>query len=97
MYPRSYRPSDNASIFTSTSGKPALGRTYAYLIDTSVFLSSIPKAREDAATAFGGSGREGEKWESVGIVEVLRDRYSDREGEWGAFEINAGVELKGYI
>ena len=97
MYPRSYRASDNASIFSSTFGKPALGRTYAYLIDTSIFLSNIPKAKEDAVAAFGGSGREAERWESVGIVEVLRDRYGNREGEWGAFEISAGVELKSYV
>jgi len=38
----------------------------------------------------GGTGR----FISAGILEVLKDRYGDREGEWGAFEITEGVELQ---
>ncbi|MCJ1398170.1 hypothetical protein MMC11_001367 [Xylographa trunciseda] len=92
LHGRAYHPSDNISIFASTSGKPALGRTYTYLIDTSVFLSTIPKTQDDAEVAFGG--RTG-SFVSVGILEVLKDRYGIREGEWGAFEIVEGVELQG--
>lgn len=96
MYSNSHRPSDNASVFSSTNGKPALGRTYAYLIDTSIFLSSIPKTREDAEVAYGGSGDSAGRWRSVGILEVLKDRYGNREGEWAAFEMEPGGELVGY-
>ncbi|MCJ1387699.1 hypothetical protein MMC18_000542 [Xylographa bjoerkii] len=89
---RTYHPSDNVSIYVSTSGKPALGRTYTYLIDTSVFLSTVPKTQDDAEVAFeDGTGR----FVSVGVLEVLKDRYGEREGEWGAFEIVEGVELRG--
>ena len=88
---RAYHPSDNVSIFASTSGKPALGRTYAYLIDTSIFLSTMPKTQDDAEMAFGG--RPG-KFINAGILEVLKDRFRGREGEWGAFEILDGVELR---
>ena len=96
VYTNSHRPLDNASIFTSTNGKPALGRTYAYLVDTSVFLSSVPKTREDAEIAYGGSRDLAGMWKSVGILEVLNDRYGDREGEWGAFDMGPGGELLGY-
>ncbi|MCJ1244164.1 hypothetical protein MMC30_001362 [Trapelia coarctata] len=95
-YGNSFRPSDNASIFSSTNGRPALGRTYAFLIDTSVFLSSIPKTREDAEMAYGSSGDAAGRWKGVGILEVLKDRYGDREGGWGAFEMEPGGELVGY-
>ncbi|MCJ1284195.1 hypothetical protein MMC26_003526 [Xylographa opegraphella] len=87
-----YHSSDNVSIFASTSGKPALGRTYTYLVDTSIFLSTIPKTIDDAEIAFGG--RLG-KFINVGILEVLKDRYGDCEGDWGAFEIVDGIELRG--
>lgn len=96
IYGNSHRPSENASIFSSTNGKPALGRTYAYLIDTSIFLSSIPKTREDAEVAYAGSGDSAGRWKSVGILEVLKDRYGNREGEWAAFEMEPGGELVGY-
>ncbi|MCJ1377927.1 hypothetical protein MMC17_001023 [Xylographa soralifera] len=89
---RAYHPSDNVSIFASNSGKPALGRTYTYLIDTSIFLSMVPKTQDDAEVAFGG--RTGTLI-SVGTLEVLKDRYGEREGEWGVFEILEGVELQG--
>lgn len=96
IYGNSHRPSDNASVFSSTNGKPALGRTYAHLIDTSIFLSSIPKTREDAEVAYGGSGDSAGRWKSVGILEVLKDRYGNREGEWAPFEMEPGGELVGY-
>ena len=96
LYGNSFRQSDNASIFSSTNGKPALGRNYTYLIDTSVFLSSIPKTREDAEIAYGSSGDAAGRWNHVGILEVLKDRYGVREGEWGAFEMEPGGELVGY-
>ena len=95
-YKRPLPADSNASIFSSTSGKPALGKTYAHLIDTSIFLSRIPRTKEDAQLAFGGggSGGEGKKWDSVGIFEVLQDRYGTREGRWTTFEMGAGVEIR---
>lgn len=93
FYPR--RPDDNASIFGSTQGKPALGRVFAYLIDTSIFMSMVPKRKEDAEVAFGGGqGKEG-GWEKVGVMEVVRDRNGGREGRWGVFEVFEGVEVRG--
>lgn len=82
-YPR--QSTSTASIFSSTLGKPALGKSYAYCIDTSVFLSRVPKGREDSEKEYAGGGG-GVK---VGVLEVLTDRYGRREGRWGSFEIGA--------
>ncbi|KAL9117765.1 MAG: hypothetical protein Q9187_005694 [Circinaria calcarea] len=93
-YQRYSQPEDNASIFASTLGKPALGKIYANLIDTSIFMSSIPKTKEDAEVAYGGGARDGGRWKSVFVLEVLRDRYEDREGRWAAFEVINGIGIK---
>lgn len=89
-YPR--RLQDNASIFDSVTGKPALGKIYKHHIDTSIFLSSIPKTREDAEIAFGGAGNP--KWKMVSVLEVLSDRHGDREGQWASFEIDDEVGIE---
>ena len=57
-------------------------------------MSSIPKTKEDAEMAYGSGTRDGRKWKSVFVLEVLRDRYGDREGRWAAFEIINGVGIK---
>ena len=90
IYPR--RSEDNASIFASVLGKPALGKIYKHHIDTSVFLSSIPKTREDAEIAYGGVSSI--KCETVGVLEVLSDRYGDREGQWANFKIVDEAEMR---
>lgn len=86
------RTEDNASAFESTAGKPALGKTFSYLIDTSVYLSKIPKTKEDAEIAFGDSNAR--KWNSVGVFEVLKDKYGTCEGQWTLFRIDDGVSIR---
>ncbi len=83
---------DDASIFASTAGKPALGKKYAHLINTSILLSSIPKTKADAEIAYGRDGHRG-GWETVGVLEVIKDRYGAREGRWATFGILADTEL----
>lgn len=89
-YPR--RSEDDASIFASVAGKPALGKIYKHHIDTSIFLSSIPKTKEDAEIAFGGVGNP--SWKNVSVLEVLNDRHGDREGQWASFEMVDEIEMK---
>ena len=84
-------PADNASLFASTLGRPALGKTFSYLIDTSVFLSSVPKLKDDAIVAFGQTGER--RWRNAQVIEILKDRSSGREGQWLGFEIADGVKL----
>ena len=84
-------PADNASLFASTLGRPALGKTFSYLIDTSIFLSSVPKLKDDAIVAFGQTGER--RWRNAQVIEILKDRSSGREGQWLGFEIADGVKL----
>lgn len=88
-YPRKVQ--ENASIFAATVGKPALGKAFTYLVDTSIFLSVIPKTRLDAEMAYGEGDAAG--WNKVGVLEVLKDRCGSREGWWAAFEITTEVFL----
>lgn len=85
------RPADNASLFASTLGRPALGKTFSYLIDTSIFLSSVPKLKDDAIVAFGQTGER--RWRNAQVIEILKDRSSGREGQWLGFEIANSVKL----
>lgn len=84
-------PREDVSIFSSTMGKPALGKTFTYLIDTSIFLSTVPKTSDDATIAF--SGREAPFYRKALVLEVLKDRCDSREGRWAAFEIAADVKI----
>ena len=85
-------PREDVSIFSSTMGKPALGKTFTFLIDTSVFLSTVPKTSDDAFITFGG-GEKASSYQKALIFEVLKDRCGNREGRWAAFEIAAEVKL----
>lgn len=91
QHPR--RLDDHISIFASTLGKPALGKHFANLIDTSIFLSTVPKGREDADTAY-GDGQRPRRFDEVGVIEVVKDRKGTREGRWRAFVIERGFELQ---
>ena len=85
-------PREDVSIFSSTMGKPALGRTFTFLIDTSIFLSTVPKTSNDATVAFGDGG-EVSSYQKALILEVLKDRCGTREGRWAAFDIVAEVKV----
>ena len=85
-------PREDVSIFSSTMGKPALGKTFTFLVDTSVFLSTVPKTSADAFIAF-GSGEKALSYQKALIFEILKDRFGTREGRWAAFEIAAEVKL----
>lgn len=84
------RPEEYVSIFSSTLGKPALGKTFTYQVDTSVFVSAVPRTTQDATTAFAGRG---ESFQKALILEILKDKCGTREGRWAAFEIGDGVKL----
>ena len=86
------RLGDNVSVFSSTPGKPALGKTFTYLVDTSIFLSTIPKTANDAAVAYGNRG-DASSFRKAFVLEVLRDRCGSREGRWAAFEISDEVKI----
>ena len=90
---RRYRPEDDVSIFTSVTGKPALGKSFAHLIDRSILLSSLPASKADARSAY-GSDRPDPKFSSLGIFEVLKDRNSRQAENWVAFNIESGKNIR---
>ncbi|KAL8673928.1 MAG: hypothetical protein Q9168_001675 [Polycauliona sp. 1 TL-2023] len=75
-------PDDQVSVFSSVLGKPALGKHFSYLIDTSILLSTLPQSKKDA-----------NGFTTVGVIEVLKDRNGSREGRWSSFVTAAGTEL----
>ena len=83
---------EDVSIFSSTMGKPALGKTFTFLIDTSIFLSTVPKTSHEAYIAF-GDGAKSSSYQKALILEVLSDRYGTRTGRWAAFEVVAEVKI----
>ena len=84
---------EQVSIFTSVYGKPALGKTFAHLIDTSLLISKVPASKKDAERAMNQVDGPKRSWKSLLVMEVLYDRYGDREGRWGAFDVREGLEL----
>ncbi|KAL8784082.1 MAG: hypothetical protein Q9195_009191 [Heterodermia aff. obscurata] len=86
------KPEENASIFYSITGKPALGKSFTYLIDTSIMLSALPKTAEDAGSAY-GDNIKGRKPQYCGILEILHDKNGTRAENWVAFEMVDGLEL----
>ncbi|KAL9098238.1 MAG: hypothetical protein Q9163_006069 [Psora crenata] len=86
------RPNDCVSIFASTLAKPALGKTFSYHVDTSVFLSIVPKTKQDATSAYGGLLGP-QDWRRAVVLEVLKDKTGAGEGRWAAFEIVSNIKL----
>lgn len=92
-------PQDTPSIFADVSARPALGRTWPFLVDVSLLISRVRSGRWEKGREGGGGAtrtrtREaiGEKEEDgmVDVVEVLADRCGGRVGRWAAFECGDG-------
>src|SRR2546423_8938076 len=84
---------DNVSIFSSIKGKPTLGKTFRSFCDVHVFLSQVPKTKEDAEIISSGRGHIRSP-EMCRVAEVIEDRHRNRMGWWGAYQIvsyNANV------
>ena len=80
------RLGDRVSVFASTMGKPALGKSFSLLTDTSVFLSNdLDWNIEDY--------RRSKPKRKNALIEVLHDRKGSREGKWSAIKSMAGEEL----
>ena len=83
--------------------KPALGKTFPYLIDLHLFVSSLAGVRSGSKSieALRRMSRDKsvpiEKRQHMGVIEVLSDRYGSRAGRWTAFGIEDGVKLCGRL
>lgn len=78
---------DRPSIFSSCMLRPALGRSFAYLLDVHLLLHRVPLEAEDAKAVYGthASGRPAGQRKVVSVLEVLADRQGSRLGRWAAF------------
>ncbi|KAK3112603.1 hypothetical protein LTR53_010953 [Teratosphaeriaceae sp. CCFEE 6253] len=86
---------DPPSIFASCALHPALGKTFAFLLDTHLLVHSVPKSPADARVVYGGKQDVGSRrgGEVVEVVEVLQDRSAGRVGMWAAFGIDAQGDI----
>lgn len=84
------------SIFASCALRPALGKTFPYLLDLHLLLHRLPVSAADAKAVYAAHGaipKPGRRLASV--LEVMHDRYSDRTGCWSAFRADAEGGLAG--
>jgi hypothetical protein len=95
-----YQPKSTAeptpSIFTSCTLRPALGKSFAYLLDTHLLLHRIPLTPADAKSVYAAHSAIPKSSEKlVSVLEVLQDRHSDRVGHWSAFRADPDGNLAG--
>lgn len=90
-----YAPSNSSaeptpSIFSSCSLRPALGKTFAYLLDLHLLLHRVPVTASDAKVVYASHSAVPIPSRMLAcVLEVMQDRYSDRVGRWSAFQPNA--------
>lgn len=77
---------DSPSAFSSCTARPALGKTWTYLVDMHLLLHGMPKTGKDASAVYGGQKVDGPA-EMVNVIEVLHDRCEGRVGRWTAFHV----------
>lgn len=77
------------SIFSSCALRPALGKTFTYLVDVHVLVHEVPRTAEGARAVYGGERQGREEVEMGRVFEVLQDRYGGRVGSWAAFSVDA--------
>ncbi|KAK6433180.1 hypothetical protein LTR95_010642 [Oleoguttula sp. CCFEE 5521] len=87
---------DCPSIFSSCLLRPALGRSFAYLVDTHMLLHRLPLTAEDAKATYGSqAGSTGQRQVRLAnVLEVLQDRYGSRVGRWAAFGTSVAGTLE---
>jgi len=87
------RPEENVSIFVSIIGKPALGKTFAHLVDNSILLSTLPETKRDAERAY-GTDRSDAEYSSASVLEMLTDRNGSQAEKWAVFHIKGGTDIR---
>ena len=84
------------SIFSSCTLRPALGKSFAYLLDTHLLLHRVPLTAADAKSVYAAhSAIPKSSQKLVSVLEVLQYRHSDRVGHWSAFRADANGDVAG--
>jgi hypothetical protein len=82
------------SIFASCALRPALGKTFPYLLDLHLLLHKIPISVRDAKAVYAAHGAIPKPEDKLAsVLEVMHDRYNDCVGHWSAFRIDADGNL----
>lgn len=82
------------SIFSSCSLRPALGRSFAYMLDMHLLLHKIPLSGADAKSIHAAhSSIPRPSGSMASVLEVMQDRHGDRVGHWAAFHPDAEGNL----
>ncbi|KAK0936965.1 hypothetical protein LTR29_011464 [Friedmanniomyces endolithicus] len=86
---------DTPSIFSSCTLRPALGKTFAYMLDLHLLVHVIPKTAADARRVYGSKheGKSEQEAELVEVIEVLQDRHGSRVGKWTALTLDTSSNL----
>jgi hypothetical protein len=93
-YPTKSSTEPTPSIFTSCTLRPALGKSFAYLLDTHLLLHRLPLTAADARSVYAAhSAIPKSSQKLVSVLEVLQDRHCDRVGHWSAFRAEADGTL----
>jgi hypothetical protein len=84
------------SIFSSCTLKPALGKSFAYMLDMHLLLHRVPLTAVDAKSVYAAHSAIPKSSERLAsVLEVLQDKHSDRVGHWSAFKADAAGNLAG--
>jgi hypothetical protein len=84
------------SIFASCALRPALGKSFPYLLDVHLLLHRLPISASDAKAVYAAHGAiPKQEHRLASVLEVMHDRYSDRVGHWSAFRVDSEGNLTG--
>ncbi|KAM0709826.1 hypothetical protein Q7P35_003867 [Cladosporium inversicolor] len=84
------------SIFSSCTLRPALGKSFAHLLDVHLLLHRVPLTAADAKSVYAAHSAIAKSSQRLAsVLEVLQDRHSDRIGHWSAFKTDADGNLSG--
>lgn len=84
------------SIFSSCSLRPALGKSFAYMLDTHILVHQLRRSAAAAqAPHHQGHNATGliEVSESISVLEVLHSRYHRGGENWATFELKDGWKV----
>jgi hypothetical protein len=82
------------SIFASCALRPALGKTFPFLLDLHLLLHRLPISAADAKAVYAAHGAIPKPENRLAsVLEVMHDMYGDRVGHWSAFRVDAEGNL----
>lgn len=82
------------SIFASCALRPALGKTFLYLLDLHLLLHRLPISAAAAKAVYAAHGSiPTPENKLASVLEVMHDSYGDRVGRWSAFRADAEGNL----